>query len=151
MVAILGFVDQTCRRRVSADGESGWACWSAGRRLVAEWGAYEHSSEEDVFPLIRPVGWRRLRRFAGSVNGSGGVTPDPVTAIRAVTGSGVDAEPGGDRSLTHLSFFQDAWERTCEAITPAAATWSLVGESNDRAIARDRGPARAHRGSVSGL
>ena len=53
------------------------------------------SSESQLEALVRPVGWPRLRRFAGrmcaSSVASGGGTSDPGTAIQAVPGSGVDA------------------------------------------------------------
>ena len=80
--------------------------------------------------LIRRGGWRRQRRFAGSNGGSGvassGVTPDPVTAIRAVTGSGVDAGPGGDR-LAHTSFLLSKARGSGRgpAAAPRTATWPL--------------------------
>ncbi len=57
-------------------------------------------SETGIGSLVRPRGWRRLRRFAGRTGGSGvacrGLTPDPATAIQAVTGSGVDAGQDGE-------------------------------------------------------
>jgi hypothetical protein len=61
-------------------------------------------SEGGIESLVRPGSWRRLRRFAGRTGASSvacrGLTPDPVTAIRAVTGSGVDAgQVGGTRSI----------------------------------------------------
>jgi len=55
-------------------------------------------SESGIESLVRPGGWRRLRRFAGSTGASNvafrGITPDP-TAIQAVAGSAVDAGPVG--------------------------------------------------------
>ena len=60
-------------------------------------------SESGIVSLVRPGGWRRLRRFAGSAGASNvafrGITPARATAIQAVTGSGVDAgQIGGTRS-----------------------------------------------------
>jgi hypothetical protein len=67
-------------------------------------------SESGVESLVRPGGWRRLRRFAGRTGASNvacrGLTPDPATAIRAVTGSGVDAgQSGGTRSINKPDFW----------------------------------------------
>ena len=61
-------------------------------------------SEGGIESLVRPGGWRRLRRFAGRTGASSvacrGLTPNPTTAIQAVTGSGVDAgQVGGTRSI----------------------------------------------------
>jgi hypothetical protein len=60
-------------------------------------------SEIRVQTLVRPSTKRRLPRRARSIRGSNaacrGLTPDPATPIRAVTGSGVDAFPvEGNRS-----------------------------------------------------
>jgi hypothetical protein len=52
-------------------------------------------AESVIESLVRSVGWRRLRRFAGRLGAANvafrGITPDPTTAIQAVAGSGVDA------------------------------------------------------------
>ncbi|MBV9334680.1 MAG: hypothetical protein JO243_02205 [Solirubrobacterales bacterium] len=66
-------------------------------------------SESKIETLVRPVGWRRLRQFAGSTSASNvafrGITPDPSTAIQAVTGSGVDAgQVRGTRSIKKYDF-----------------------------------------------
>ena len=61
-------------------------------------------SESGIDSLVRSGGWRRLPRFAGRINASivacRGLTPDPATAIQAVTGSDVYAgQVGGTRSI----------------------------------------------------
>ena len=94
------------RRRSSGQHERG-----SGRRLSQAGPAPESGggigawfSEIGIDSLVRPGGWRRLRRFAGSTGASNvafrGMTPDPAPAIQAGTGSGVDAGPvGGTRSI----------------------------------------------------
>jgi hypothetical protein len=80
MVAISGFVDQTCGRRVTADGDSGWACWSAGRRLFAEWVRMRSSSEEDVFPSSGQSGGRSC----GGSRGASLVPASPPAGLRPI-------------------------------------------------------------------
>jgi hypothetical protein len=67
---------------------------------------WEHAlfSESVLDTLVRPGGRRRLSRFARRTRASNvafrGITPDPATAIQAVTGSGVEAgQVEGDRSI----------------------------------------------------
>ena len=62
--------------------------------LLASEGAQRPISEDGAAGLVRLVSRRRLARCAGSIGTSNvacrGLTPDPATAIQAVTGSGVD-------------------------------------------------------------
>jgi hypothetical protein len=74
------------------------------RATEARWRDNVSASESGIESLVRPGGWRRLRRFAGRTDASSVAcrarTPDPATAIQAVTGSGVDAgQVGGTRSI----------------------------------------------------
>jgi len=76
----------------------------APRTTEARWRDNVSASESGIESLVRPGGWRRLRRFAGRTGASSvacrGLTPNPATAIQAVTGSGVDAgQVGGTRSI----------------------------------------------------
>jgi hypothetical protein len=133
-VGDLELLDQMCWRSVAADRDLREPVGQPVGVLTAELGAYERASEGDVCSLIRPVGWRRLRRFAGSIGGSGvasgGVTPDPVTAIRGRHRIGSRCGTGGDRSRTNLSFFEGTRRRTGPASALGRATWTLMGESN---------------------
>jgi hypothetical protein len=95
-----------CRRERVRRRGSGWHERGSGRCLSQAGPAPESGggigawfSESGIESLVRPGGWRRLRRFAGSTGGSNvafrGITPDPAPAIQAGTGSGVDAGPVG--------------------------------------------------------
>ena len=67
--------------------------WHASTRHSTPLGSCDAFSESGVATLVRLRGKRRLPRFAGSLGGSDvafrGIRPDPATAIRAVTGSGL--------------------------------------------------------------
>ena len=67
-------------------------------------------SDVYVSALVRPVGRRRLRQFAGRIGGSNvafrGITPDPTTAIQAVVGSGVEAGRMGIARSNIISPFE---------------------------------------------
>lgn len=74
------------------------------------------ASESGVEALVRLRGRRMLLRFAGSVGASSvafsEISPDPVTAIRAITGSGLDAgQVGGALNHEERAFDRDAAPR----------------------------------------
>jgi hypothetical protein len=74
--------------------------------------------ESGVDTLVRLRGRRRLARFAGSAGASSvafrGISPDPATAIQAVTGSGLDAvQVGGIARSSETAFYTSRTFSTC--------------------------------------
>lgn len=111
-------------------------CW----RLAEDWTCTVVCSESGVDGLVRLRGKRRWRRFAGRIGDSSvafrGSSPDPATAIQAVTGSGLDAVQEGGVTRSKDTFSNVSGQLRQAGASPARTPgkgrkWRLVAPIGD--------------------